>query len=230
MRSGAGVARAGSAGRSHRAIADHGGDDGFHWGMVGVSFGFLAVSLVAVFSLGLIEREVPSHVADLSSNATVIAPAAVRPTIRLTTTGGEAFDFSTETAGRLTVLMFSDDCPDRCAAALDAVNEARAVPGVPRPLVVFVASARASLSARAVRVYLDRFGDGFIGLTGTSDELLEAHRAAWGDGSDPVLGPTDAIAVFTSDDRAHVRLGARGSSSDWINDLSKLATIDWPGT
>jgi cytochrome oxidase Cu insertion factor (SCO1/SenC/PrrC family) len=196
--------------------------------MVGVSFGFLALSLVAVFSLGLIEREVPSHVADLSSNATVIAPAAVRPTIRLTATSGQEFDFSTQTAGRLTVLMFSDDCPDRCAAALDAVNEARAVPGIPNVLVVYVASARTPATPRALRAYLDRFGDGSVGLTGTSDELRQARRAALGGGSDGSLGPTVAIVVFTSDDRAHVSFGASGSVADWINDLSKVATIDWP--
>ena len=112
----------------------------------------------------------------------LLAENATRPSFVLTDTAGQAFDFSAETEGYLTLLYFGyTNCPDVCpihfaniAGALDQVqSEARK-----RVKVVFVGVDPPRDSPEAIRRWLDHFDRAFVGLTGTDQELVAAQEAA----------------------------------------------------
>lgn len=163
-----------------------------------------------------------------------------RPDFTLTTTDGEPFDFSAETAGRLTLLFFGyTSCPDVCPIHLATLADSLARPGVPDPVVVFVGIDPARDTPVAMRSFLDNFNQDFIGLVGTEAQLRAAQEAtgvpvAFADPPDPdgdyLVGHASQIIAYTPDDLAHVVYPFGVRQQDWARDLPRLATQSWDGS
>ena len=120
-----------------------------------------------------------------------------KPDFTLTTTDGGPFDFRRETDGYLTFLFFGyTNCPDVCPVHM--ANLAAALDRLPRETardvrVVFVTTDPARDTPARIREWLDAFDPGFIGLTGTPEELSDAQVAA---GLLPAMADTAAGAAY----------------------------------
>jgi protein SCO1/2 len=176
--------------------------------------------------------------ADLGLAGTVLNPSTSRPDFTLRTTEGEPYDFADETKGKLTLLFFGyTSCPDVCPIHLATLTGALERPGITDPIVVFVSIDPARDTPEGVRRYLDRWSADYIGLVGTPEELKAAQDAAGvavavtsgnPESDDYTVGHASQILAFTPDDRGHVVYPFGARRQDWVNDLPKLATIDWP--
>jgi protein SCO1/2 len=109
-------------------------------------------------------------------------PVPERPDFLLTDTSGERFDFRAETSGEPTYVYFGyTDCPDECPTAMADLAAAlrRAQPELREEVnVVFVTTDPARDDPARLRTWLDTFGESFIGLTGTQEEVDAAQVAA----------------------------------------------------
>jgi protein SCO1/2 len=108
-------------------------------------------------------------------------PVPGRPSFRLTDTSGEEFDFARETAGTPTLLYFGyTSCPDECPTALaDVAAALRRTDADLRDdvKVVFVTTDPERDTAPVLRKWLDTYGEGIVGLTGTPDDVAAAQTA-----------------------------------------------------
>jgi len=168
-------------------------------------------------------------------------PPLSRPDFVLTDTRGRRFDFRAETAGRLTLLFFGyTSCPDICPVHLANLAQVlrKADPEVRRAVsVVFVGVDPRRDTPERVREFLDRFDEGFIGLTGSKEALRAAQLAAevppaavdreWEGGYS--VSHAGWILLVTPDDRAHLRYPFGVRQSEWAHDLDVLARRGWPG-
>lgn len=104
-----------------------------------------------------------------------------RPSFVLRDTGGASYDFAAQTRGRPTLLYFGyTHCPDECPTAMADV--AAALRSTDRTVragvrVVFVTTDPARDTPPVLRRWLDRFGPGTVGLTGTQAQVDAAQRA-----------------------------------------------------
>ena len=175
---------------------------------------------------------------DLGLAGTVLGRSTPRPEFTLTTTDGRDYDFAQETSGKLTLLFFGyTSCPDVCPIHLATLTGALEQPGVVDPTVVFVSIDPARDTPETVRRYLDRWSTDYVGLVGTPDELSAAQEAAGvavavtngePDADDYTVGHASQILAYTPDDRGHVVYPFGARRQDWVNDLPKLSSIDWP--
>lgn len=203
---------------------------------------YLAIAAAAVFLvLGAVlatgSGDDDGAAAGAGLAGTVLAEPWERPSFTLTSTDGSPFDFRTETAGRTTLLFFGyTSCPDICPVHLATLAGALENPQVPDPVVVFVGVDPARDTPEAVRAYLDQFDSDFIGLVGTPEELEAAQRltgVAVADVGEPdadgdyLVGHASQIVAYTPDDLAHVVYPFGARRQDWVNDLPRLARIDW---
>jgi protein SCO1 len=108
-------------------------------------------------------------------------PVPERPDFVLRDTDDEVYDFRAETAGRPTYVYFGyTDCPDECPTAMADIAAAlrRTDPEVRnRVQVVFVTTDPERDDGPRLRTWLDRFGEGIVGLHGTQEEVDDAQRA-----------------------------------------------------
>ena len=164
-----------------------------------------------------------------------------RPSLHLTTTEGEPYDFATETQGELALLFFGyTSCPDVCPVHLEILG--RALEDLRGPgadvTVVFVGTDPARDTPEVVREFLDTFDRDFVGLVGTPDEL-DAATAEMGLAPITYTEPDDEgryaavhpsqIWVFTPDDRSHIVYTFGTRAQQWVDDLPGLATETWDG-
>ena len=109
-------------------------------------------------------------------------PVPDRPDFVLTDTEGEPFDFRAETSGEPTLVYFGyTDCPDECPTAMADIAAAlrKTDPELRETVnVVLVTTDPARDDPARLRSWLDQFGESFVGLTGTQEEVDAAQVAA----------------------------------------------------
>ena len=112
----------------------------------------------------------------------LVSPPLPKPKFRLTDTSGAAFDFHASTQGYVTLLFFGyTHCPDMCPMQMSMIGEAlRKLPPAlaDQFRVVFVTTDPARDTPHVLRMYLDRFSKGFIGLTGSQEAIDAAQESA----------------------------------------------------
>lgn len=180
-------------------------------------------------------RDSGGNETDEAGGAVVLGRPMERPSFTLATTEGEPFDFAADTEGRTVLLYFGFlNCPDICPIHLS--NIASALEDLPEDqrqqvMTVFVTVDPQRDTPEMMRRYLDRFDTDFIGLTGTTDELVAAQRAT----GVPVaeLGEPDSSGNYDVGHAAQViAYGPDGpawhvfpsgtTSADWKNALPSI--------
>lgn len=165
----------------------------------------------------------------------VIDPPQPKPEFTLTDTSGNAYDFASETEGKLTLLYFGYlNCPDICPVHLAQIAETfDRIPDVARDAeVVFVSVDPRRDSPAEIRAFLDNFDERFVGLTGTPEELEAAQTAAGvpvavfvGEGDDYTVNHAAQVIAFAPDGLSHSVYPFGVRQSQWNNDLQVLAEI-----
>lgn len=116
--------------------------------------------------------------APLGHRDTAYEPSRAAPALRLTNGEGRPFDLASFRGGPVFVYFGYTHCPDVCPTTLADLRAGIKLAGVAAK-VVFVTVDPARDDAAAVKQYTDYYGAGYIGLTGTADEISEA-AGAWG--------------------------------------------------
>lgn len=174
-------------------------------------------------------------------HGTAVDPPLTMPSLTLTDTRGRRHPLREEARGRVTLLFLGyTRCPDVCPvqmANLGAVLD-DLTPSVRRHVrVVFVTVDPARDSAARIRAWLDRFGDGFVGLRGTEREIaalqdsLRLPRAARQDRSVQgryTVGHASRVLAFGPDARARLAYPSGTRQRAWRDDLPRLVreTVD----
>ena len=174
----------------------------------------------------------------------VQSPGMPKPNFSLADTSGKPFNLQADTAGDVTLLYFGyTHCPDVCPTHM--ANIAAALQQLPPTVsshikVVFVTTDPARDTPAVLRAWLDHFDPGFIGLSGTIDQIQAAATASGLPAS--VIDTTDRVPdgsysvdhaaqvdAFTTDNLDHVVYPSGYTEKDWVNDLPKLVK-GWPGS
>lgn len=114
----------------------------------------------------------------LGQRDTAYVPPRPAPALQLTDQDGKPFDLASLRGTPVLVYFGYTHCPDICPATLADLRDA--VRLIASPVhVVFVTIDPARDDAAAMKQYVDFYQAGFIGLTGTSDQIA-ATAAAWG--------------------------------------------------
>ena len=109
---------------------------------------------------------------------TAIRPAAPAPPLQLTDQDGRPFDLASLRGRPVLVFFGYTHCPDVCPTNLADVRDAKKL--IDGDVgVVFVTIDPARDDAKAMKQYVDYYQAGYIGLTGTDDEI-RAAAGAWG--------------------------------------------------
>lgn len=167
----------------------------------------------------------------------MVSPALPKPKFTLTDTSGTAFDFQTQTRGYVTLLFFGyTHCPDMCPMQMSIIAHAlRELPPTTASQfkVVFVTTDPARDTPPVLRGYLDHFNKSFIGLTGSSEAIDAAQRAAnlpsaqkgavQHDGNYEV-GHSAFVLAYTKDNLAHVIYPVGLKQEDWVHDMPLLVS------
>lgn len=161
-----------------------------------------------------------------------LAEPTPKPDFTLTDTSGEPYRFAAETEGRLTLLYFGyTECPDICPVHLAQIAETFNVASdvAKDTTVVFVSIDPERDSLDDIRIFLDRFDDRFVGLTGTEEELEAAQVAAGvpvafkeGDGPNYTMGHAGQVLAWAPDGMMYSQYPFGTRQSTWVNDLSIL--------
>jgi protein SCO1/2 len=107
-----------------------------------------------------------------------IRPAVAAPALKLTDQDGRPFDLASLRGKPVLVFFGYTHCPDVCPTNLADVRDALKL--VDQEVgVVFVTIDPARDDAAAMKQYVDYYDAGYIGLTGTDDEIRTA-AGAWG--------------------------------------------------
>lgn len=128
-----------------------------------------------------------------------------RPSLFLTDTSGQTYDFVARTTGRPTLLYFGyTDCPDECPTAMAYIHAAlRQSPQKIREetVVVFITTDPARDSAQRLRSWLAKYSYGkqIIGLRGTPAEIERAQRLVGA----PVATRTGAVPTLEGQPAQH---------------------------
>lgn len=161
-------------------------------------FGLL---LVFVLLAGCVAAAPSPSIVMLSPNGTQAAlgvrdtaynPPRPAPALRLTDQDGKPFDLASLEGTPVFVYFGYTHCPDICPTTLADLRAAIQSANLPAK-VVFVTVDPARDTAPAMKQYVDAYQAGFIGLTGTVEQIAAA-AAAWG-----VLyqqGPADSLGNY----------------------------------
>jgi protein SCO1 len=116
--------------------------------------------------------------APLGVRETAYDPPRPAPRLQLTDQDGQPFDLASLRGKPVLVYFGYTHCPDICPATLADLREAIRL--VDRPVgVVFVTIDPARDDAAAMKLYVDYYQSGFVGLTGSEAEI-KAAADAWG--------------------------------------------------
>lgn len=172
------------------------------------------------------------------------------PEATLTDTRGRPYRLRREASGRITLLFFGyTHCPDVCPVQMANLGSVlQEMPPSERRWirVVFVTVDPRRDSAARLRSWLDRFGDGFVGLRGDSArvaalqrslEMAPAVRQAREVRGRYTVGHASQVLAFGPDARARLAYPSGTRQRDWARDLPRLvrrarenaATADAPG-
>jgi protein SCO1/2 len=154
-----------------------------------------------------------------------------RPSFTLTDTTGAAFDFTTATAGKPTLLFFGyTNCPDVCPTTMADI--AVALRGLDAALVqqlqvVFVTTDPARDGPAVLGEWLGRFdadlATRFIGLTGDQATIDQAQLATGVPlAEDGGKLHSSLLLLYGSDDEAHVAFDAGNTARDIAADLRRV--------
>ena len=109
------------------------------------------------------------------------ASAYQMPDVTLTTTSGEPFNLRTDADSAVTLVFFGyTNCPDVCPLVMsDLTYTYLHLPADVRAetSVLFITTDPQRDDSAALRAYLDRYDDDFIGLTGTLHDIATAADA-----------------------------------------------------
>lgn len=164
-----------------------------------------------------------------------VDPPLSMPRVTLTDTRGRPHSLREEAREGVTLLFLGyTHCPDVCPvqlANLGAVLD-DLPPSVRRHLrVVFVSVDPARDSAARIRTWLDRFGEGFVGLRGGEEEiralqdslrLPRAVRQAREEDAGYDVGHAAQVLAFGPDGRARLAYPSGTRQRDWRDDLPRL--------
>ncbi len=164
---------------------------------------------------------------------TVYNPPRPAPALQLTDQDGKPFDLTSLRGTPAFVYFGYTHCPDVCPTTLADLRAAIQAANLPAK-VVFVTVDPARDTAPAMKQYVDAYQAGFIGLTGSAQQIATA-AAAWGVqyqqgpvdslGDYPMIHSTDVYLVDPSGMlRNHIFFGA---SSALIGQL--LHTVSGSG-
>jgi len=169
-----------------------------------------------------------------------LLPPRAKPQFVLTDTEGKPFDFKRDTDGYATLLFFGyTHCPDVCP--VHVANIAAVLHNLPptvsqRVRMVFVTTDPERDTPEVLRRFLDKFDQGFIGLTGTPDEILAAQAAARIpaatkevlDSTKPgeyLIGHAAFVFAYTPDGMGRFLYPFGIRQADWAHDIPRL--VDW---
>ena len=193
-----------------------------------VSLGMLAV--IAVIT-GCTDRRNESRFAGLE----VDAPATM-PDLTLTDTAGRPFAMRSDTRGSVRLVYFGfTSCPDICPVHLAQLSDVLARPGMPPNVkVLFVTVDPERDTPKVMRTFLDRFNTEFVGLTGTTNQLLEVQRqfsalvalpGTVEDRGSPFIGHDGRVFAFAPDGLGRTQYPHPTRQTAWTRDLPILATL-----
>jgi|RhiMethySRZTD1v2_1073278.scaffolds.fasta_scaffold1088994_1 protein SCO1 len=169
----------------------------------------------------------------------LVTPPLLKPRFTLTDTAGAPFDFWEKTRGSITLLFFGyTRCPDQCP--LHMANIAVALKKAPVDLsdqvkVVFVTTDPSRDSPHALRAWLDRFDERFVGLTGSETAIDTAQRAAGVPiarktllaAGDYAVAHASFVVAYTKDNLGHLIYPSGVTQKDWAHDLPRLVNETW---
>ena len=169
----------------------------------------------------------------------LVTPTLPKPKFTLTDTFDAPFDFWAETQNYVTLLFFGyTHCPDECP--LHMANIASSLqqlsPEVREQVkVVFVTTDPDRDNAAVLRVWLDQFDKGFIGLRGSEAAVAAAQRAAHippasktaHTAHDYGVNHASFVLAYTKDNLAHVIYPGGVTADDWAQDLPLLVKEAW---
>ena len=161
-------------------------------------------------------------------------PLPRKPSFTLTDTAGRPFSFTARTRGKLAYLYFGyTHCPDACPTTMADLAAAlhRQPADVRRRVeVVFVTVDPRRDTERVLRVWLNHFNHAFVGLTGTTNQIVSVEREAGVPLAPPekVTGKNYSVAhsslvlPFSPDGRAHVVYTLGFHTADYAHDMPLL--------
>jgi protein SCO1/2 len=169
-----------------------------------------------------------------------LQPPRNKPQFVLTDTEGKPFDFKRDTDGYATLLFFGYTlCPDVCP--VHVANIAAVLHNLPptvsqRVKMVFVTTDPERDTPEVLRRFLDKFDRGFVGLTGTPDEILAAQAAARipaatkevVDSTKPgeyLIGHAAFVFAYTPDGLGRYLYPFGIRQADWAHDIPRL--VEW---
>jgi len=168
---------------------------------------------------------------------TLQVPATPKPGFTLTDTEDQPYNLRAETAGDVTLLYFGyTHCPDVCPTVMAnlAIGLSKVSPAVRSHIkVVFVTTDPARDSPPVIGRWLAAFNPTFVGLTGTSQQIIAAETSVGmapatvvplGGGNYSVEHAAYILA-FTTDDLAHAVYPDGYTAATWEHDLPRL--VDW---
>lgn len=191
--------------------------------------------LLALLLLAIVLTACRAPVTSDELQGEVVEPPEEKPAFTLTDTSGTAYEFETETQGKLTLLYFGYlNCPDICPVHLAQIAEVFDMnPDVARDAeVVFVSVDPGRDSPDEIREFLDRFDTRFVGLTGTGEELEAAQQAAGvppavkvesEEGEGYTVDHAGWVIAYAPDGLNHSIYPFGTRQSEWDNDLQILA-------
>lgn len=179
---------------------------------------------------------------DVRWEGEVLRPAVPKPSFTFSDTRGEPFSFRDETDGRVALLFFGyTHCPDVCPvqmASIGAVLDALPSSLRRRVRVVFVTVDPERDDRERIRAWLDRFGEGFVGLRAPRERVdslqrelglpVSGGRQSTSDGG-YTIGHAAQMLAFTPDDSAHLAYPFGTRQRDWARDVERLARQGWNG-
>jgi len=175
-----------------------------------------------------------------------LLPPRPKPEFTLTDTEGKPFDFKRDTHGYATLLFFGyTHCPDVCPVHM--ANIAAVLHNLPPTVsqkvkMVFVTTDPERDTPKVLRAFLDKFDAGFIGLTGSPDEILAAQAAAkipaatkevpdtGGKPGEYFIGHAAFVFAYTPDGMGRFLYPFGIRQNDWAHDIPRLAEWATPGS
>jgi len=182
---------------------------------------------------------------NLGFSGTVLGYPLAKPTVTFTDTSGQPYNIAEKTDGKLTLLFFGyTSCPDVCPVTLGIVAATlkRLTGPASKANVLFVGVDTARDTPQAMRAFLDRSSEEFVGLTATPeliDQALTELQLPAPVIDDPnadegyVVGHASQVLVFSPNDNlAHIiyPFGNDSRGENWSKDLPRLQTYEFGDT